>query len=149
MRRRLLPALVVGVVCLLGVAAVALAAGIYTVNATLKAQTEVPAARAPAGAKGAFSGSYKENARGALLKWKLSFSGLSGAASAAHIHKGKPGASGPVLVPLCGPCKSGASGSVQISKAVVNALESGRAYVNVHTRKNPCGEVRGQIKVKG
>jgi hypothetical protein len=140
---------VAGALCLLGTGAVAWAAGIYTVNAKLTAQTEVPSAKAPAGAKGAFSGTYKENASGAMLKWKLSFTGLSGAATAAHIHKGKPGASGPVVVPLCGPCKSGASGSAQVSKAVISALESGGAYVNVHTGKNPAGEIRGQIKVKG
>jgi len=29
---------------------------------------------------------------------------------------------------------------------VLTALEAGRAYVNVHTAKNPAGEIRGQIR---
>jgi hypothetical protein len=32
-----------------------------------------------------------------------------------------------------------------VSAAVLAALESGRAYVNVHTPRNPGGEIRGQI----
>ncbi|MDQ3823191.1 MAG: CHRD domain-containing protein [Actinomycetota bacterium] len=32
-----------------------------------------------------------------------------------------------------------------MSGAALAALESGRAYVNVHTRRNPAGEIRGQI----
>jgi hypothetical protein len=28
---------------------------------------------------------------------------------------------------------------------VLNALESGASYVNVHTKKNPAGEIRGQL----
>jgi hypothetical protein len=130
-------------------AALALAAGNYQVSASLAPKGEVPAAKAPAGAKGGFSGVYKENATGAVLTWKLSFSGLSGAGMAAHIHSGKPGKSGPVIVPLCGPCKSGMSGTAKISKAVIKTLESGGAYVNVHTAKNAGGEIRGQVKVKG
>jgi len=28
---------------------------------------------------------------------------------------------------------------------VIAALEAGRAYVNVHTKRNPGGEIRGQL----
>jgi hypothetical protein len=28
---------------------------------------------------------------------------------------------------------------------VLKALEAGRGYVNVHTKKNPAGEIRGQL----
>ena len=52
---------------------------------------------------------------------------------------------GPVIVPLCAPCKSGAQGKATVDSSVLNALESGRAYVNVHTKKNPAGEIRGQL----
>jgi hypothetical protein len=48
-------------------------------------------------------------------------------------------------VPLCAPCKSGASGRATVGASVLNALEAGRGYVNVHTRKNPAGEIRGQL----
>jgi hypothetical protein len=120
----------------------------YLVSAALVAKGEVPPSKGSHGV-GAFAGSYLENKSGAVLKWKLSFSGLTGPAMAAHIHMGKPGTSGPVVVPLCGPCKSGASGTTTISKKIIQALETGDAYVNVHTAKNPGGEIRGPIKVKG
>jgi hypothetical protein len=89
------------------------------------------------------------NKTGATLTWKLTFTRLSGKALAAHIHRGKPGKAGPVVVPLCGPCRSGRVGKVNISKAVLTALEAGNAYVNVHTARNPAGEIRGQAKVSG
>jgi hypothetical protein len=142
--------LAVGPAAGLVVAGLALAApsgDTYKVSSTLAAKAEVPAAKAPAGAGGTFSGSYVENAKGAVLTWKLTFSKLSGAAAAAHIHNGKVGVSGPVVVPLCGPCHSGQSGKATISKSVIAALEGGKAYVNVHTAKNPNGEIRGQVKV--
>jgi hypothetical protein len=82
---------------------------------------------------------------GTKLTWKLTFSHLSGSAVAAHIHSGAMRKAGPVIVPLCGPCKSGASGSAKVSAAVAKALQSGGTYVNVHTSKNPNGEIRGQL----
>jgi hypothetical protein len=70
---------------------------------------------------------------------------LTGKAAAAHIHTGARGKSGPVIVPLCAPCKSGAKGQATVDASVVSALETGRTYVNVHTAKNPAGEIRGQL----
>jgi hypothetical protein len=122
----------------------------YKVSATLTGKAEVPAPKSAALARGTFTGTYVENKTGAaVLKWKLTFSRLTGRASAAHIHGAKPGVAGPVLVPLCGPCRSGQTGTAKISKAVVAKLEGGRAYVNVHTAKNAAGEIRGQVKVAG
>jgi len=123
------------------------AAETYTVSATLKNNTEVPKPKGARLAKGAFSAKYVENKTGATLTWKLTYSRLSGNALAAHIHMGKPGVAGPVIVPLCGPCKNGQAGKVHISKGVVRALEGGKAYINVHTKKNAAGEIRGQAKV--
>lgn len=136
----------------LGVTGLGIAASVgksYKVSAKLKSGAEVPTPVGAENAKGSFRGTYVENEQGAKLTWKLSFSRLTGPATAAHIHMGKPGVAGPVTVPLCGPCTSGMTGSAQISKAVITSLESGNAYVNVHTGKNPAGEIRGQVKVKG
>ena len=122
----------------------------YTVSAALTGSKEVPKPKGvPAGATGSFSGSYVENKTGGTLTWKLTFSHLSGKALAAHIHGGKPGVAGPVIVPLCGPCKSGQAGKAHVTKAVIAALEGGKAYVNVHTPKNAAGEIRGQVATKG
>jgi hypothetical protein len=87
----------------------------------------------------------KEGGR-AVVAWRLTFSRLTGRAVAAHIHRGAPGKAGPVIVPLCAPCRSGARGQATVGAAVLDALETGRAYVNVHTRRNQAGEIRGQLR---
>ena len=134
------------------VVAFAGAAETYTVSATLKNNTEVPKPKSARLAKGAFSAKYVENKTGVTFADvagvdELTYSRLTGNALAAHIHMGKPGVAGPVVVPLCGPCKNGQTGKVHISKAVISALEGGKAYINVHTKKNAAGEIRGQAKV--
>jgi hypothetical protein len=111
-------------------------------SAKLDASQEVPkqAVKTPA-AKGAFTSTVSGN----KLTWKLTFSKLSGPATAAHIHLGAMGKPGNVLVPLCGPCKSGVSGSVQLTAALKKDFTKHLLYVNVHTAKNPAGEIRGQL----
>ena len=130
-----------------GLALAATSGDTYTYKAALTRGAEVPKPAAPAGAKGAFTAKVVESGKTASLTWKLTYSGLSGKAVGAHIHKGKPGIAGAVLVALCGPCKSGKTGKNVIAKSVAELLETGRAYVNVHTPKNAAGEIRGQVKL--
>ena len=122
----------------------------YTVSAKLTAASEVPKQTVKVRtARGLFTGVVKEKGKGGSLSWRLTFSKLSGQATAAHIHLGKKGVAGPVSVPLCGPCTTPDTGSATLTEAQIHAFESGGAYVNVHTPKNPNGEIRGQIAVKG
>ena len=110
-------------------------------TAKLAARSEVPAPKAAARATGLFTASLS----GRSLTWRLTFSRLTGRALAAHIHLGKPGVAGPVAIPLCGPCASGAHGKVTVTARVRAALLARSAYVNVHTAKNAAGEIRGQV----
>jgi uncharacterized cupredoxin-like copper-binding protein len=112
-------------------------------NATLNARQEVPH---PKGALAKATGRFTATLNGRTLKWRLSFSHLTGSAISAHVHLAKPGKAGPVMVPLCGPCKSPKSGTAKLTQKQVTASKNGLTYVNVHTKKNPNGEIRGQIK---
>ncbi len=91
------------------------------------------------------TGSFTGTLTGTSLKFKLTFSKLTGPATAAHIHIGAVGASGNVAVALCTPCKSPATGTVTITATLLKDAKNHRLYVNVHTKKNPNGEIRGQI----
>ena len=115
--------------------------------ATLDRGQEVPRPSGTrAGATGRLAATLVRQGSGGTLAWRLTFGRLSGPATAAHIHLGKPGRAGPVALALCGPCRSGARGTARASAAAVTALLAGRAYVNVHTKRNPAGEIRGQIR---
>jgi hypothetical protein len=82
----------------------------------------------------------------------VAYSGLSGAATAAHIH-GLTNTTGSAgvdvsLVPFNGGSfgTSGSlSGSVRLTPAQVTGLLRGLTYINFHTTANPGGELRGQI----
>ena len=97
-------------------------------------------------ATGTFAGTVVKLGTTGTISWRLRFSKLTGRAIAAHIHIGSLGRAGPVAIALCGPCRNGQRGTANLTAATLAALESGRAYVNVHTSKNPGGEIRGQIR---
>lgn len=102
-----------------------------------------------AGAGGRFAAGLTKRATGGTLAWRLTFHGLTGRAIAAHVHIGKPGVAGKIAVALCGPCRSGQRGSAKVNARTMAKLLSGSAYVNVHTQKNPGGEIRGQVRKGG
>jgi hypothetical protein len=114
------------------------------VSAKLTAKAEIPV-QVVKNTKG--TGSFTGTLNGRKLVWKLTFGKLTGPALAAHIHMGKAGKAGNVVVPLCAgtKCKSGVHGTATLTAAVLKAVKNGGAYVNVHTAKNPNGEIRGQI----
>jgi len=117
-----------------------------SVKAALRASQERPKPKGKLGkAKGTFTATITRSGDAGVMVWKLTYSKLSGKGLAAHIHSGARGKAGPVIVPLCSPCKSGKTGRASLSASVMASLEAGRAYVNVHTKKNPAGEIRAQI----
>ncbi len=123
------------------------AAEAVRLTAGLDARQEVPRPKGATGqAGGSFVATLERKGTAGTLAWRLTFRDLSGKATAAHVHLGKRGRPGPVALPLCGPCRSGARGSTKAGTAAVQALLTGGAYVNVHTARNPAGEIRGQVR---
>ncbi len=121
--------------------------GSYKIATKLNTKLEVPRPKGATKGTGTFTGTLKVvSATKATLKWKLSFAHLSGPALAAHVHLGAPGKAGKVVVPLCGPCRSGGSGRSSVTALAAAAMIAGKTYVNVHTKANPNGEIRGTVK---
>ena len=81
-----------------------------------------------------------------MLTWSVTYSGLSGPATAGHIHgPAAPGANAGVLVPFSGNLASPIKGSATLTDAQISDLEAGRTYMNLHTADNKGGEIRGQL----
>lgn len=118
-----------------------------TYRAALRTKSAVPKPDAPARAAGSFSATVRDKGTKATVRWTLTFRRLTGRAVAAHIHIGRPGVAGPVVLPLCGPCKTGTKGRGTLTRAQARMLQRGRGYVNVHTARNAAGEIRGQLKL--
>ena len=130
-------------------AATKLTPGSYKIATKLNTKLEVPRPKGATTGTGTFTGTLKVvSATKASLTWKLSYSGLTGPGLAAHVHLGAPGRAGKVIVPLCGPCRSGRAGKSSVTAVAAAAMIAGKAYVNVHTKANPNGEIRGTVKAK-
>lgn len=143
--KRLIAVAIVGGVAIL--AATSLASGRTTAASTFKASLSAAQVTPhPKGAMAGATGTFSATLTGTTLKWKLTFSHLTGRAVAAHIHLGARGKNGIALIALCGPCKSPMSGTANsVTDDVAALMAKAGAYVNVHTNKNAEGEIRGEI----
>jgi hypothetical protein len=142
-----------------------------TMRARLSSYQEVPAVSSAA------SGSIKLKIdwSSKSFSYELSYEGLEGTATMAHIHLGQMGANGGVMVwlcqsatnadptglaPACPQTAGTVSGLIQAANVVgpagqgvaaaemaelLEALRAGVTYVNVHSSKFPGGEIRGQL----
>src|SRR4051812_21927816 len=111
-------------------------------KATLDGKSEVPATTS----SGTGMAEIDYDAATKKLSWKLTYSGLSGPATAAHFHgPADPGANAGVAVPIPNAGSSPAEGSATLTDAQAADLVAGKYYVNVHTAANPGGEIRGQV----
>jgi hypothetical protein len=116
---------------------------VQTFRATLSSAAEVPANAS--GGTGTLEASLDKNT--SILKWKLTYSGLTGPATMAHFHgPAMPGTNAGVVVPFPS-AASPAEGQATLTPAQVADLMAGKWYTNVHTAQNPGGEIRGQVLV--
>jgi CHRD domain-containing protein len=111
-------------------------------KATLDGASEVPAVTTAG--KGTADIDYDPASK--KLSWKVTYTGLSGPATAAHFH-GPAGATDKagvaVAIPNAG--TSPVEGSATLTDAQAADLTAGKYYVNIHTAANPGGEIRGQV----
>ena len=138
----------------LAVGAPAWAGGSFTAN--LNGDNQVPPVDTQA--QGQFIGKLRS---GDNLSYKLNVANIMNIV-AAHIHCAPEGANGPVGVtlflgapmsvngtlaqgPILAPDANNGCGWLDLVD-VIDALESGDTYINVHTLQSLPGEIRGQVK---
>jgi hypothetical protein len=131
-------------------ATAATASTTYTIKATLNTGQEVPKPRDAVHAKGTLTGKLTLAGKKSRFTWTLKLSHLSGRVRAAEIAMGARGKVGITMLPLCNKCRLTSHGAYigpyVDNKPFVKALLHGHMYVNVTTKLNPKGEIRGQIK---
>ena len=88
------------------------------------------------------SGRATVRVRGAEVCWKVRVNDI-GEATAAHIHKGAVGASGPIVVDFEGKLQNCKTVDPDLAQAIAEA--PGDYYVNVHNGEFPAGAIRGQL----
>jgi hypothetical protein len=78
-----------------------------------------------------------------------SFANMSSEITDVHIHDGKAGTNGPVLIGLSDDLKGGRlTSTFDVTKDQVAGLINGNYYLNVHTANNVTGEIRGQLAIE-
>lgn len=145
--------LIAAVFALAAVPAVALAANTPTpaFGGPMSGAQEVP----PVTTSATGEGTAVVSPDGSTITYIVTYSGLSGAAVAAHIHTGAVGVSGGVILPLTVSASPMVgtltasnftpSGTITTFAQAVAAIQAGNTYFNIHTAAHPGGEIRGQI----
>ena len=178
MRRKGIFAALVAAAAALAVAAYALAGGsgpgFNHLSATLGGYQETPSISTTGTAD--FTADVAKD--GQSVDWHMSYSGLEGNVLQSHIHFGQRGVAGGISVFLCtnlgngpagtqacpGPHEGTISGTFGPSDVIgptaqgiaagewnelVQAIDAGKAYANIHSNLWPAGEIRAQLNETG
>ena len=139
--RRAIIGLGVSLLALVAVLVASAATSATKFEVALKGSNESPAA--PASNRGTVE--LTLNAKTGKVCWDFKLGHIDGKPNQAHIHKGRRGVSGNVVVPLGATYKR--EGCTTASKALVRSIlrSPGGFYVNVHNAKHPLGALRGQL----
>ena len=120
-------------------------ANMVALSTQLRSANEVPPVMTSGG--GSVDASFNKDTM--QLRWKVSYNGLTGNASAGHFHgPAAVGANSGVVLGWANPITSGMEGSATLTAAQAADLLAGRWYANIHTAANPGGELRGQMTVR-
>ena len=75
------------------------------------------------------------------------FTGMSSAATGAHIHNGPPAQPGPVIhtLEVSQATNGSVNGTMSLTEEQVEALINNEFYIQIHSESNPPGELRGWV----
>lgn len=129
-----------GILAAVALASFAMPAVADDIKFKLSGDMEVPPVTTKASGDGAITIKPDMSVSGKVMTTGL-------AATMAHIHIGKAGANGPVVITLS---KSGDNGWMvpegsKLSETEYKAYKAGELYVNVHSAEHKPGEIRGQL----
>jgi len=167
-RRRLQFAVLVAVMGLMGVAAAAVAGGGgRDVRERLTGYEETPMTLSTTGV-----GHFRAKVNDSAIEYRLTYSGLEGAVTQAHIHLGAEATTGGISVYLCRTTQTAPAGTPTCPQSgtvtgtiepadvigpagqginpgeygkLLQAIRAGATYANVHSSKYPTGEIRAQL----
>lgn len=152
-----------------GIVSGVFADGVRNLDARLRGFQEVPAVSSTG--RGTFEA--RINRDETAVEWRLTYADLEGDVLQAHIHFGQRDVNGGISVflcsnlgngpagtQLCPPDPATVSGTFTATDVIgptaqgiapgelaelIAAIRAGKAYANVHSSRNPGGEIRGQI----
>jgi ABC-type nitrate/sulfonate/bicarbonate transport system substrate-binding protein len=113
----------------------------YGLKSTLTVKQQLPKPKKRSTGSATFKGTLTPQGK---INWSLAAKGLSSPVTRIELYLGKPGQAGKAALQICAPCSKSGTKPVQ-DTALERQIKEGGTYLVVSTKKNPAGEVRGQL----
>ena len=121
------------------------ASNMVAMTTQLRGANEVPPNTSPG--SGTVDAAFNKDTM--MLRWKVTYSGMTGPATAGHFHgPAAVGANSGVALGWANPITTGMEGSATLTAAQAADLMAGKWYANIHSAAHPGGELRGQMAVR-